>query len=154
MLGTSFGAYHAVNFGFRHPDAVNKVVGFSGKYDIHSFLDGYWGDLCLLPLPDRLRPEHGPRMGGPPRAMDIAIVTGETDNILQGSQDMIRILHGKGIPHRGHIWNAPYGHDWQWWKEQIHHCRNSSAYVHPPSPSARRSHVAKDLRFAAEAAGA
>src|SRR6266705_1951398 len=30
-LGTSFGAYHAVNFGLRHPDLCDKVVGFSGK---------------------------------------------------------------------------------------------------------------------------
>jgi esterase/lipase superfamily enzyme len=40
-LGASFGACHAANFAFRHPDVVVKVVGFSGKYDIHSFLDGH-----------------------------------------------------------------------------------------------------------------
>jgi esterase/lipase superfamily enzyme len=31
------------------------------------------------------------------------------------------VLQGKGIPHRGHIWGAPYGHDWPWWKEQVRH---------------------------------
>jgi S-formylglutathione hydrolase FrmB len=51
-LGASFGAYHAVNFGLRHPDVCDKVVGLSGKYDIHSFLDGY----CL-------RAQHERRVG-------------------------------------------------------------------------------------------
>jgi esterase/lipase superfamily enzyme len=53
--------------------------------------------------------------------MDICIVTGETDNIVSGSQQMIDILSQKGIPHKGHIWKAPFGHDWPWWKVQIRH---------------------------------
>ena len=52
-------------------------------------------------------------------SMDIDIVTGETDNILEGSTRMIGILNAKGIRHRGDIWAAPYGHDWPWWKVQI-----------------------------------
>jgi esterase/lipase superfamily enzyme len=51
--------------------------------------------------------------------MDISIVTGATDNILSGTTDMIRILREKGIPHRGHVWDPPYGHDWPWWRTQI-----------------------------------
>jgi esterase/lipase superfamily enzyme len=46
-------------------------------------------------------------------------VTGATDNILAGTTDMIRILHEKGIAHRGHVWDTPYGHDWPWWKIQV-----------------------------------
>lgn len=118
-LGASFGAYHAVNFGFRHPDLVDKVVGFSGKYDIHSFLDGYWDDLAYFHCPTAYVPnltiEDARRLS----EMDIAIVTGETDNILEGSQEMIRLLDDRWIRHRGHIWGAPYGHDWSWWREQI-----------------------------------
>jgi esterase/lipase superfamily enzyme len=118
-LGVSFGAYHAVNFAFRHPDVVDKTVGFSGKYDIHSFLDGFWNDTAYFHCPtayvlnmDREWVERLSRM-------DIAIVTGATDNILSGTTDMIRILREKGIRHRGDVWDAPYGHDWPWWKIQI-----------------------------------
>ncbi len=50
-VGASFGAYHAANFGFRHPDAIDKVIAFSGKYDIHNFLDGYWDELCYFHCP-------------------------------------------------------------------------------------------------------
>ena len=86
-LGASFGAYHAVNFGFRHPDLVDKVVGFSGKYDIHSFLDGYWDELCYFHCPTANVPNMDGEWVGKLSSMDIAIVTGETDNILAGSTD-------------------------------------------------------------------
>jgi len=118
-LGASFGAYHAVNFGFRHPDLVDKVVGFSGKYDIHSFLDGYWDELCYFHCPTANVPNMDGEWAGKLSTMDIAIVTGETDNILEGSKQMIEILSAKGIRHRGDTWGAPYGHDWPWWKVQI-----------------------------------
>jgi esterase/lipase superfamily enzyme len=118
-LGASFGAYHAVNFGLRHPDICDKVVGFSGKYDIHSFLDGYWDATCYFHCPTAYVPNMDAEWVGKLSAMDICIVTGETDNILEGSKQMIGILNAKGIPNRGHIWGAPYGHDWPWWKEQI-----------------------------------
>jgi len=118
-LGCSFGAYHAANFGFRHPEVCDKVVGFSGKYDIHSFLDGYWDDLCYFHCPTAYVPNMDPTWVVRLSTMDICIVTGETDNILSGTTDMLRILNEKGIRNRGSVWPAPYGHDWPWWKEQI-----------------------------------
>lgn len=120
-FGTSFGAYHAVNFGLRHPDLVDKAVGFSGKYDIHSFLDGSWDETAYFHCPTAYVPNLDGEWVRKLSTMDTCIVTGATDNILSGSTDMIRILREKGIRHRGDIWDAPYGHDWPWWKEQIRH---------------------------------
>jgi esterase/lipase superfamily enzyme len=120
-LGCSFGAYHAANFGFRHPDLCDQIVGFSGKYDIHNFLDGYWDELCYFHCPTAYVPNMDAEWVGKPSSMDLCIVTGETDNILSGTTDMLRILNEKGIGHRGSVWKAPYGHDWPWWKEQIRH---------------------------------
>jgi len=119
VLGASFGAYHAINFGLRHPDQVDKAIGLSGKYDIHSFLDGFWNETAYFHCPTAYVPNMAPDLVGKLSTMDIAIVTGETDNILEGSRRMIDIFREKGIRHRGDIWNAPYGHDWPWWKEQI-----------------------------------
>ena len=118
-LGASFGAYHAVNFGLRHPDICDKVLGFSGKYDIHSFLDGYWDKTCYFHCPTAYVPNMDGDWVAKLSRIDICIVTGATDNILSGSEDMIRALDEKGIPNRGHIWDTPYGHDWPWWKIQI-----------------------------------
>ena len=101
------------------PDSCDKVVGFSGKYDIHSFLDGYWDELCYFHCPTAYVPNMDRRVGRQALAMDICIVTGETDNILAGSTDMIRDPRREGHPPpRRHLGRA-YGHDWPWWKEQI-----------------------------------
>lgn len=118
-LGASFGAYHAVNYGFRHPDLVDKVVGFSGKYDIHSFLDGYWDELCYFHCPTAYVPNMGVEWVAKLSSIDVCVVTGATDNILSGTTEMLRILNAKGIRNRGSVWEAPYGHDWPWWKVQI-----------------------------------
>jgi esterase/lipase superfamily enzyme len=120
-LGASFGAYHAVNFGFRHTDLVDKVVGFSGKYDIHSFLDGYWDDLAYFHCPTAYVPNLSVEDAMRLSDMDICIVTGQTDNILSGTTDLLEIFNRRWIRHRGHVWDAPYGHDWPWWREQIRH---------------------------------
>ncbi len=34
VTGASFGAYHAINFAFRHPELVGRAIGLSGLYDI------------------------------------------------------------------------------------------------------------------------
>lgn len=44
MTGTSFGAYHAVNFSLRHPSPVTQLVALSGRYDIKGFMDGHCDD--------------------------------------------------------------------------------------------------------------
>ena len=118
-LGASFGAYHAVNFAFRHPDVVDKTIGFSGKYDIHAFLDGYWNDTAYFHCPTAYVPNMNGEWVKRLSQMEICVVTGATDNILSGTADMIRILREKGIRHRGDVWDLPYGHDWPWWKAQI-----------------------------------
>ncbi len=120
-LGASFGAYHAVNFALRHPDVVEQTVGFSGKYDIHSFLDGFWNNTAYFHCPTANVPNMDPDWVARLSTIDISIVTGENDNILDGSTQMIGVLREKAIPHRGDIWPAPYGHDWPFWKEQIRH---------------------------------
>lgn len=118
-LGASLGAYHAVNFGFRHPELVDKVVGFSGKYDIRGFLDGYWDDLAYVHCPTVYVPNLSVEEATRLSEMDISIVTGETDNILAGTTDFLQILNNRWIRHRGDVWPAPFGHDWNWWREQI-----------------------------------
>src|SRR5690606_12470057 len=40
--GASFGAFHAVDFAFRHPHLVGRVIGMSGLYDITEQTDGYY----------------------------------------------------------------------------------------------------------------
>jgi esterase/lipase superfamily enzyme len=92
MLGCSFGAYHAANFGFRHPDLCDKVsVLLEIRHPL--FLDGYWDDLCCFHCPTANVPTWT-RVGRSSRE-DLCIVTGETDNILAGTTDILAILNRK-----------------------------------------------------------
>ncbi len=38
--GCSFGGYHAINFGLRHPDIVTYAVSMSGAFDIPQTVSG------------------------------------------------------------------------------------------------------------------
>ena len=49
--GASFGAYHALNFAFRHPYLVSRTIGMSGVYDISGWTDGYEGDQVYFNNP-------------------------------------------------------------------------------------------------------
>ena len=42
--GASFGAYHALDFGLRHPERVNRILAMSGLCDISMFADGFSND--------------------------------------------------------------------------------------------------------------
>ncbi|HKF41585.1 MAG TPA: hypothetical protein VKG01_00655, partial [Thermoanaerobaculia bacterium] len=81
----------------------------------------YWDELCYFHCPTAYLPNMNGEWVARLSAMDIAIVTGETDNILSGTTEMMRIFNEKGIRNRNSVWGAPYGHDWPWWKEQIRH---------------------------------
>ncbi|MFL5735193.1 MAG: esterase family protein, partial [Chloroflexia bacterium] len=41
VTGASFGAYHSVNFAFRHPDLVRRIVAMSGAFSLKNLI---WGD--------------------------------------------------------------------------------------------------------------
>jgi esterase/lipase superfamily enzyme len=49
--GDGFGGYHAVNFGLRHPDRVQRVLGMSGLHDIRRFTDGVLDDAVYFNNP-------------------------------------------------------------------------------------------------------
>ena len=39
-MGASFGAYHAANSLFKHPDVIKRCFAMSGVYDLRNFMDG------------------------------------------------------------------------------------------------------------------
>lgn len=117
--GTSFGAYHAVNFAFRYPQLVNRVIGLSGLYDIKRFTGGYSDDNVYFHNPcDFLRNEHEPARLEALRHMDIILATGHDDAGCSNNQYLSSILWSKNIWHALRIWDG-WAHDWPWWKEMI-----------------------------------
>lgn len=117
VTGPSFGAYHALNFAFRHPDKVSHLFAMSGKYDIKSFLDGYYDDNAYFNNPIDFLPDSN---NGELWNMKIVLGTGEHDICRDPTVHMSEILKNKGIDHWLDI-RQRYEHDWPLWREMFPH---------------------------------
>ena len=118
-FGCSFGAYHAANLAGRYPGIVTKAVCFSGLYDIHRFLDGYWDDVDYYHCPTAYIANMDADWVQRLRDVDWVIATGEHDSLVQANQDFSELLWRKGIPNHTEIWPGVFGHDWPFWNANI-----------------------------------
>jgi esterase/lipase superfamily enzyme len=117
--GPSFGAYHAVNFGFRHPQAVNRVLGMSGLYDITRFTAGsddenvYANNPCAY-----MANERDPERLAALRQLDIILATGHDDASRWSNDQLSTTLWSKDIWHALRIWDG-WAHDWPFWIKML-----------------------------------
>jgi esterase/lipase superfamily enzyme len=118
-FGASFGAYHAVNFAGRHPEMVSRVISFSGVYDIHRLLDGYWDDSCYFNCPSAYLPNLPPSEVERLRHIGWVIATGDGDHLLQENRWFSEMLAGKGLNVHAEFWPGVFGHDWPYWREHL-----------------------------------
>ena len=118
-FGASFGAYHAVNFAFRHPEMISRVISFSGVYDIHNFLDGYWNETCYFHCPTAYIPNYDGEWVQRVSRMGIVIATGEHDHLVQKNREFAAMLQSKRIPNHFELWPGVFGHDWPFWAQHI-----------------------------------
>ena len=121
VTGTSFGAYHAVNFAFRYPWMVRKLVALSGRYDIKGFMNGYYDDDVYFNCPIDFLPNLSDEAYlGPMRQMEIILFSGEHDIALNSTRLVSETLTSKDVSHELAIWWG-YTHDWPLWREAIPH---------------------------------
>jgi len=118
-FGASFGGYHAANFAFRHPEMIARLVSFSGVYDIHRFLDGYWDESCYFHCPTAYVANYDDDNARRVSRMEIIVATGEHDHLVQATRDFGGLLSSKGIPVNCEIWQGQFGHDWPWWRDNL-----------------------------------
>lgn len=120
VAGASFGAYHALNVVFKHPHLFSKLVAMSGKYDIRSFMDGFYDDNVYFNNPVDFIPNLSDHLHLEAlRKLDIRLVSGEWDMCLEAAVDMSDKLHRKSIPHALDVWGDQTKHDWPWWRDMI-----------------------------------
>jgi len=119
VYGASFGAFHASNFAGRYPDVVDRAICFSGVYDIHQFLDGYWDDNCYFNCPVAYIPNLDAEGAARLARVNWVIATGEYDTLVQENRDFSALLWSKGIPNHSEFWAGVFGHDWPWWREHL-----------------------------------
>ena len=119
--GASFGAYHAINFAFRHPHNIGRAIGLSGVYNIEQWTNGYSDDNVYFNNPLAYIPnEHEHDRLEALRRMDITLVTGSDDPNRNSSEEMSGVLWKKGIGNALRIWDG-WAHDWPWWRQMIGH---------------------------------
>jgi esterase/lipase superfamily enzyme len=117
--GASFGAYHAVNFAFRHPEVTGRVIGLSGLYDIGDWTDGYGGDEIYFNNPCAyIANETDPARLQALGHMDIILATGQDDRNRPNNQRLSELLWSKGVWHALRIWDG-WAHDWPYWHQMI-----------------------------------
>ena len=117
--GASFGAYHAVNFAFRHPQIVGRTIGLSGVYSIDRWTDGHSDDNVYYNNPMAFIPnEHDWDRLQALQRMDIILVTGADDPMRASTEELSGVLWNKGIGNAQRIWDG-WAHDWPWWRQMI-----------------------------------
>lgn len=119
VAGASFGGYHAVDKGLRHPDVFAKVLSMSGAYDMVSFLDGHSDQGTYLRQPFQYLPRLDDewfieRL----KRQTIILAVGDQDFLLGQNQGLSGLLWSKGIGNHLDIWGG-YVHDWPAWKEMM-----------------------------------
>jgi esterase/lipase superfamily enzyme len=118
-IGASFGAYHAANFAFRHPDLVGRMIGISGLYDIRRFTNGFYNETVYHHNPvDFIAGEHEPWRLDALRRQDIIFVTGQEDAFRANNEYMSSLLWSKGIGNALRLWDG-WAHDWPWWRQML-----------------------------------
>ncbi len=119
VYGASWGAYHASNFAARHPDVVSRAICFSGKYDIHDSLDGYWDDHCYFQCPTAFIPNLDHEGAARLAHVEWVVATGEHDSLIQDNRHFAWLLGSKGVPLHAEFWPDQFGHDWPWWRGNL-----------------------------------
>jgi esterase/lipase superfamily enzyme len=119
--GASFGAYHAANTLFKHPDKFKRCLALSGVYDVRRFMDGDFDDNFYFNNPiDYVANLSDPWYFGQLASCDIRLVTG--NGPFEDSGPTFRfsaVLNNKGIAHSVDDWGGDGGHDWPYWKRQM-----------------------------------
>lgn len=117
--GASFGAYHAVCFGLRHPDQVHRIIGMSGLYDITQMTDGYTDANVYACNPSAfMANEHEPARLEAFRRQDIILAIGRDDPSCANNTQLSGILWSKGIGNALRLWDG-WSHDWPYWEKMI-----------------------------------
>jgi esterase/lipase superfamily enzyme len=117
VAGASFGAYHAANFAFKHPEVVSDLIAMSGAFDISNFVSGHYDDNIYYNNPvDYLPGSNHPDLW----KMNIILGVGEWDICLDATNRLSGILNSKGINHWYDLrrWEK---HDWPLWRDMFPH---------------------------------
>ena len=126
--GCSMGAYHAVNFYFKHPELFAGTIACSGLYrlDRNEFglrpedIPVVYYNSPLAYLSGLVEPWHLEQY----RKGQIIISAGQgawDEEALEDTRNLEALCRAKAIPAWIDIWGNDVNHDWPWWFKQMNH---------------------------------
>lgn len=120
--GASFGALHAANLFFKHPDILNGFVGMSGCYDLTVYTDGYFDDNVYFNSPvhylKNLNVEW--HLSLYRKSNHIHFVTGSgAYERPECSIQISEILNSKYVHNELDLWGKDIPHEWWVWKKML-----------------------------------
>lgn len=121
-LGASFGALHAANTFFKHPDVFHGTFAMSGFYSLLGWSDGYVDDNVYFNSPaDFVKNMNDENLLNQLRnGKDIKILCGQGNyEKPERSVEFSEILNAKGIPHNLDLWGHDQPHDWPTWRKMV-----------------------------------
>ena len=119
LAGASFGGYHVIDKGLRHPDVFAKLVAMSGAYSADWFLDGFESMGAYLHQPLRYLPQlTDPWFLDRIRSQHILLCVPEHDFLFDQNHALQRLLSDKGLGSVLDVW-AGYDHDWPAWRGML-----------------------------------
>jgi esterase/lipase superfamily enzyme len=126
--GCSIGAYHAVNIAFRHPTLFQRVVAFSGRYDLTrsyerfpDLFSGHYDTDIYFHTPNHFIPNlHDAELLGKLRSLEIRLIVGGADQFFESNRQLSQALWDKGIWHVFDVWPGE-AHKARYWREMTAH---------------------------------
>jgi esterase/lipase superfamily enzyme len=126
------GAYHAINFFFRHPDAFNALIALSGIARLSMFVGDFVDDNVYFNSPLLyLRNLNDEGILNLFRQSKIVLCAGQGDweePMITDMRELSAILSQKKIPHWFDLWGQDVVHDWPWWQKQLPYFLNELGY--------------------------
>lgn len=131
--GCSLGAFHAGNIAFRHPYLFDKLIVFSGRFDLtmnveafRDLLDGYYCEDVYFNTPTHFLPSLDcPQRLDQLREMDITLLIGKEDPFRENNERLSQILWDKGVWHKMHYWDGR-AHRARFWREMAPFLKHSA----------------------------
>lgn len=118
-VGASFGGFHAINFGLKHPELTGRILSMSGLADVRRFVDGYHDQTLYFNSPcDFIANEHDPWRLERLRRLDIILAVGRGDRLSESNQRLSHVLWEKGIGNALRLWDG-FAHDWPVWERML-----------------------------------
>jgi len=120
--GLSLGAYFAANIAFRHPERFEKLVAFSGRYDLTRAVDifqdlfsGHYDDAIYFNTPLHFLPAlSDPALLEALRRMRVVLAIGREDPFMAQNKELHDILVAKGVHGEIYFWDGRAHQGWAW----------------------------------------